>query len=265
MDRKILSEINKMKQLFKAEHGRIIIREQNFFDKIQQAASQMNSTARSTVNPSQDAGTVEDGKVGTGLFATILGYFKSVNKDGVSKIIQSCSSTEMGGATQDTTTLNSIADGINAAIEGIGTDEESIKLNIQKLASIPDFCAMAKIYQQRHGETLFDALDSDIDIETDWKNYVYLPLSDLAQKSKAKVGTGVVTPKVKSTTPPVKQRFEQSAKELDPSSPGTMDAKNLEKILKTLEGGTPAAAAPAPTGGAPDTALLQSALQQLSA
>lgn len=109
----------------------------------------------------------------------------SPSKDGAERILQACKNkSEVGAPTMGNSTLNAIADGINAAIEGLGTDEDAIKSNLKKLKTIPDLCAMASKYKTRHGESLFDAIDGDIDSSSEWKKYVYLPLLDLYEKSQ---------------------------------------------------------------------------------
>jgi hypothetical protein len=121
-----------------------------------------------------------------GAVGAIYGLLKNSNSsEGVKKILQACSDTKLvGPASQTREKLNGIADRINAAIEGMGTDEITIKANLQTITTIPDLCAMAKIYQTRHGEDLFDALDGDIDDQSEWKRYVYLPLLDAYENSK---------------------------------------------------------------------------------
>ena len=115
-----------------------------------------------------------------GAIALIGGLLSnSSSSEGAKKILQACSNKQLvGPASQSRQQLNGIADAINAAIEGLGTDEKAIKANLQKITTIPDLCAMSNIYQTRHGESLWDALDGDIDDQSEWKTYVYLPLLD---------------------------------------------------------------------------------------
>jgi hypothetical protein len=108
----------------------------------------------------------------------------SYSYKGAEKILQACgNSKEVGKSTMNRATLNGIADGINTAVEGMGTDEDAIKSNLEKITTIPDLCAMANTYKTRHGETLFAAIDGDIDSESEWKKYVYLPLLDAYENS----------------------------------------------------------------------------------
>ena len=130
----------------------------------------------------------------------------SASSDGAKKILQACRNKQtVGPASQSRQQLNTIADSLNAAIEGAGTDENAIKANLQKITTIPDLCAMSNIYQTRHGESLWDALDGDIDEQSEWKNYVYLPLLDayensveLGKKVKASPAAGATSERQKN-------------------------------------------------------------------
>ena len=77
------------------------------------------------------------------------------------------------------------ADKINGAIEGLGTNEAVIGQTLRSIKYFPDFCAVTRTYQQRHGESLANALDGDIDLPADWKKYVWLPLLDMLNRSKS--------------------------------------------------------------------------------
>jgi hypothetical protein len=164
---------------------------------------------------------------------------------------------------------------------------------------------MSTIYQTRHGESLWDALDGDIDEQAEWKNYVYLPLLDayensveLGKKVKAAPAGAAPAGAAPAGAAPaatkgavagaakgggqraqgggqraqgggqraqgggqssVNNRFASSAQSLGVQNP-KMDVATLQTMLKSLQGGTPTAA---PTQGAPDTAQLNAALNQL--
>lgn len=215
----------------------------------------------------------------------------STNSDGAKKILQACTNKQtVGPGTQSRQQLNAIADGLNKAIEGMGTDENAIKANLQKITTIPDLCAMSNIYQTRHGESLWDALDGEIDEQQEWKNYVYLPLLDAYENSKEigdkaiqdakaagskaviqgnlavakgamdKLGQRIASAQ-KSSGQSVNTRFASTAQSLGVQN-AKMDVATLQSMLKTLEGGTPTAA---PTQGAPNVAQLTTALNQLQA
>jgi hypothetical protein len=109
----------------------------------------------------------------------------SYSVDAAKKILSACNSKgQVGPPQMNRQTLNTIADAINTAIEGMGTDEDAIKNNLSKLQTIPDLCGVARTYQTRHGESLFDAIDGDIDSPNEWKTYVFLPLLDAYENTK---------------------------------------------------------------------------------
>jgi len=131
-----------------------------------------------------------------------IGYFASQTNTysllGAKKILQSCSTkkADIGKPTMNGDYLAKIADKINRAIEGAGTNEEAIASGLRQTKYLPNLCAMATIYKSRHGEGLFDAIDGDIDSDYEWKQYVFLPITDVVNasvelgKKAKKVGGG---------------------------------------------------------------------------
>ena len=105
--------------------------------------------------------------------------------DKVLQAIKYCSSKGIGKPGMSLDQIAKIADQINGALEGLGTNEAQVGAAMRRLKYFPDFCAMARTYQQRHNESLANALDGDFDMEKDWKNYVWLPLLDMINRSKA--------------------------------------------------------------------------------
>jgi hypothetical protein len=175
--------------------------------------------------------------------------------EGVARILQVCKSNskEMGKPLMSRQELSSIADGVNTAIEGMGTDEDAIKSNLSKIKSIPDLCGLVTTYQTRHGESLFEALDDDIDSESDWKNYVYLPLLDAYENSKelgekaaaaAAVAPSGTTSGTTDTTNVVKKggvsnlqpKTKTIQSTLGVSQTGTMDQATIDALMVKLQG-----------------------------
>lgn len=74
------------------------------------------------------------------------------------------------------------AEQIYNAIEGIGTDNESIKSALASMPTVSDLCAMYKYYQQIFGD-LYDDLDSDIDGE-DFRKYVWTGIAPQVEDAK---------------------------------------------------------------------------------
>jgi len=130
--------------------------------------------------------------IGAGAGALIgggVGYFytwtNSRGLDGARKILKGCSTkkADIGKPTMNGDYLAKIADKINRAIEGANTDEEAIASGLRQTKYLPNLCAMATIYKSRHGESLFDAIDGDIDSDYEWKQYVFLPITDVVNAS----------------------------------------------------------------------------------
>ena len=274
----IFEELDRMKYLIKSKPG-TVISEQDW-GYVAGGAAGGAAAGAAFFGIGAVPGAIIGGAIG--LIGGLL--TNSSSSDGAKKILQACSNKQtVGPASQSRQQLNGIADAINAAIEGLGTDEKAIKANLQKITTIPDLCAMSNIYQTRHGESLWDALDGDIDEQSEWKTYVYLPLLDayensveLGKKVKAApagAGTGATTGAAKGTVPvkgggqrtqgggqsSVNTRFASSAQSLGVQN-AKMDVATLQTMLKSLQGDTPTAA---PTQGAPDTAQLNAALNQL--
>jgi len=103
----------------------------------------------------------------------------------VLKLIGYCNTKGMGKPSITMQQAAGYADKINGAIEGLGTNEAVIGQTLRSIKYFPDFCAVTRTYQQRHGESLANALDGDIDLPADWKKYVWLPLLDMLNRSKA--------------------------------------------------------------------------------
>ena len=283
----IFEELDRMKYLIKSKPGTVISEQDMGYVAGGAVAGAAAGAAFFGI------GAVPGAIIG-GAIALIGGLLQnSSSSDGAKKILQACSNKQtVGPASQSRQQLNAIADGLNTAIEGLGTDEDAIKANLQKITTIPDLCAMSRIYQTRHGESLWDALDGDIDDQSEWKTYVYLPLLDayensveLGKKVTAAPPTGAGA--AKGTAPvkgggqraqgggqraqgggqraqgggqsSVNTRFASSAQSLGVQN-AKMDVATLQTMLKSLQGGTPTAA---PTQGTPDATQLNAALNQL--
>ena len=268
----IFEELGRMKSLIHAKPGVVISEQDAGYVAASAAAGAAMGAAFFGV------GAIPGAIIG-GAIGVIGGLLQNSNSsEGAKKILQACRSKEtVGPASQSRQQLNGIADALNAAIEGAGTDEDAIKANLQKITTIPDLCAMSNIYQTRHGESLWDALDGDIDEQSEWKSYVYLPLLDayensveLGKKVKA-APAGAATP-AKGGAPAkgggqraqgggqssVNSRFASTAQSLGVQN-AKMDVATLQTMLKSLQDGAPAS----PTSGTPDVAQLSTALNQL--
>lgn len=109
----------------------------------------------------------------------------------VLKLVKFCKAqrNNLGKPVNSVSKLNDIADNIRGHVEGVGrTEEVLIARDLRALKTIPDFCGMIRIYSQRYNENWYNAIDGDIDMDTEWRDFVWLPLSELAKNTKKQDG-----------------------------------------------------------------------------
>ena len=128
----------------------------------------------------QDSGGLVSGLLLGGLvglaYQAYQGY-KGGSYTGVKALFSVCASSGVGKTTMAQGTLNSIANSLFNAVDGLGTDEKAIKDALSQVKTIPDFCAVNRTYSENHpGYTLLSDLDGDIDNDSEWNEYVYMPL-----------------------------------------------------------------------------------------
>lgn len=92
----------------------------------------------------------------------------------VKEICNICNNSKV----QITQQSNQQADTIRDAVQGAGTNEQSIFDVIKSLRSVQEFCALSKSYLQSYGVDLYTDLDDDIDQESEWVQ-IYRPLRDM--------------------------------------------------------------------------------------
>lgn len=134
-----------------------------------------------------DAGAVVTGLMLGGVAGAALAYANSSSGSytGVKKIFDACSQSGMGKSTMDGGTMDSIASKIRTAVSGLGTDEDAIKDALSQIQTLPDLCDVIRRYSQNYpGSTLIGDLDGDIDSDSEWNEYVYLPLLAAKRKSE---------------------------------------------------------------------------------
>jgi uncharacterized membrane protein YgcG len=128
-------------------------------------------------------GAVPGAVIGTALGA--LGGWLTTGggySDRVFQILKWCSTNakKMGKPVNTDEYITDIADNIRSAVEGFGrTDEVGIARSLRKLKSIPDLCRLNQIYARRNDERLFEALSGDFDINSEWGDYIWRPISEL--------------------------------------------------------------------------------------
>jgi len=258
----LLTEISKMKNLFNAEHGNIIF-EQTSPEQL--IANELKNTAGRDLNAFTNAiKSIKDQKTfwnvnSVGDIFKMIGKFNTIMSDpeklnplkthinnlGIKFDVSNKFFDQIsGGGIKHTSTGNSRQDNINNMV-----------------------CSADKSGIIRAPQSSFNGQKLDDYISSQTVTVAELnaakqscPKKNLANSPVTARGTNTSTNK-----PAVQQKFKQSAQQLDPNSSGTMDAKSLEQILKTLEGANPSGGATPTPGGTPDVAALQSALQSISA
>jgi hypothetical protein len=138
--------------------------------------------------PAGGVGAAPGSVIGAGVGAlvgwatTSGGYYNRVKK-----LFQFCRNhrSEIGKPVNTIPQIRDIADNLRAAFQGWGsTDEMAIARNLRKLKTIPDLCKLSAIYNERFGTTLMDDLDGDIDQDDQWKDFVWIPMSELSKNTK---------------------------------------------------------------------------------
>jgi hypothetical protein len=118
----------------------------------------------------------------------------------VKQVFDSCRN-----AGQSPINTNKIVDRIYKAVQGIGTDEDSIFAALTATKDFQTFCSAVKNYKTTYGTDLYSDLDGDIDEETVWSQISRI-LRGLRQQ---------ITPQ--TTRPPVSK--PQPAQGTRPSTP----------------------------------------------
>lgn len=110
----------------------------------------------------------------------VSSFFGNPRSDTAKKLFDGCK-TDKSTPTLDSATLRQIADDLNDAIEGLGTDEDKIKSSFSAIPTIPDLCGVVKQYEF-HGD-LWKDLMGDLENQGEWKDYVMAPLRPAMDKS----------------------------------------------------------------------------------
>ena len=79
---------------------------------------------------------------------------------------------------KDTGRVNQFADQIRDAVQGVGTNEESIYKVFEDLESFDEFCGMVMAYEDSYNVDLYTDLSDDISDESEWVR-IMRPLRNL--------------------------------------------------------------------------------------
>ena len=81
----------------------------------------------------------------------------------IKKYCENCKKYSNHPQTQISPRSNRIADEINDAIEGMGTDFDALLSAIKSISNYAEFCSVVFSYRKSYGESLEEAIDSDVD------------------------------------------------------------------------------------------------------
>jgi hypothetical protein len=118
-----------------------------------------------------------------------IGYLLSSggkSYDRVKKTFEFCRTNKnnFSKPTKDDSRIKEIATDIHDALTPWGyTSLNNLRRALQSCETVVDFCAVSDRYNRIYGETLFDAIDGDIEQENEWLNYVWMPLEKLIKKT----------------------------------------------------------------------------------
>ena len=112
--------------------------------------------------------------------------------DSDKKVKEFCDICDKSGLVsyRDTGRANRFADVIRDAVQGVGTNEESIYKVFEDLESFDEFCGMVKAYKNSYNVDLYADLSDDISDESEWVR-IMRPIRNLVkniQPSETQVG-----------------------------------------------------------------------------
>ena len=179
------------------------------------------------------------GMVVGAIVGLVSSFFGNPRSDTAKKLFEGCK-TDKSTPTLDTATLRQIADNLNSAIEGFGTNEEKIKESFSTIPTIPDLCGVIKQYEF-HGD-LWKDLMGDLENQGEWKDYVMAPLRPALSKSeeikiednKCKPGE-VYNDKTKKCEPSKKTSTGTSKYKMCSAPPFNLYCKN-DDLIKKVQG-----------------------------
>ncbi len=108
----------------------------------------------------------------------------------VQKVISACNSSKFPMNTYTNKIADMIYDGISEKTAGIlpSTNENMVFTALRRARTLDEFCGVVKSYRDSYGQDLYDALDGDFDLESEWIQ-IMRPLRDLGTKAQRSMST----------------------------------------------------------------------------
>jgi len=103
-------------------------------------------------------------------------------RDTVYRYINTCPNV----TSSPTSGSNSLADRLYNAIYGPGTTEPEVYEVLKALKSFEEFCSLKKSYENSYGQSMWNALDGDFDMDSEWVQ-IMRPIRNLATTYYAKI------------------------------------------------------------------------------
>lgn len=140
--------------------------------------------------------------LGLGVLSSLFGS----GREGLDKLVKDCNNPDvMGKKIQSDYEISTIVKDLDeAAPSGEGfagffrpSDEEGIGVALEKIKSIPDFCAVNKNFKTETNRDLIDSIDAAFKYDTwyagnaSWDKYVYTPLKNAIKYTKDQTEKGV--------------------------------------------------------------------------
>ena len=103
----------------------------------------------------------------------------------VQKVIAACNTSKFPMTSYTNKIADMVYDAISEKIMGVypSTNEPKVYKAMAMPRTIDEFCGVVKSYKDSYGQDLFDALDGDFDLESEWVQ-IMRPLRDLGIKTQ---------------------------------------------------------------------------------
>jgi hypothetical protein len=162
------------------------ISEQSTSDVLKQTATGAAVGAAAGGLGGAGVGAIPGAVIG-GIYGLIRGLSGgNAKRSDMIKLINACSTNkkELGKTTLNIDDYDVMSDNINRAITTTwGTDEDAIKTELSKITTIPDLCGFVSNYNESYGNLITD-LDGDLEGDSEWREFVFIPLRKAIRNSK---------------------------------------------------------------------------------
>jgi hypothetical protein len=100
--------------------------------------------------------------------------------DSAKAIYDSCSK-EKRPATINRTEVQKIAENMSDALDDWTPNRDTLQKAITSCQTMVNFCAVSKLYKTLYGEDLLEGMDDTVNLDGNWRKFVYIPLYNIQQ------------------------------------------------------------------------------------